>query len=53
MRIILFAGKGGVGKISVAAASGVACAQKGLKTLIMTLETAHVVVVILAVWMVA
>ncbi|NVL89702.1 MAG: ArsA family ATPase [Desulfobacterales bacterium] len=41
MRIVLFAGKGGVGKTTIAAASGVACAQKGLKTLIMSLDTAH------------
>ena len=41
MRIVLFAGKGGVGKTSIAAASGVACAQKGLKTLIMSLDAAH------------
>jgi arsenite-transporting ATPase len=41
MRIVLFAGKGGVGKTSIAAASGVACAQEGLKTLIMSLDAAH------------
>jgi len=41
MRIVLFAGKGGVGKTSIAAASGVACARKGLKTLIMSLDAAH------------
>jgi arsenite-transporting ATPase len=41
MRIVLFAGKGGVGKTSIASASGVACAQKGLKTLIMSLDAAH------------
>jgi arsenite-transporting ATPase len=41
MRVVLFAGKGGVGKTSVAAASGVACARKGLKTLIMSLDAAH------------
>ncbi|MBN1841704.1 MAG: ArsA family ATPase [Deltaproteobacteria bacterium] len=41
MRIVLFAGKGGVGKTSIAAATGVACAKKGLKTLIMSLDTAH------------
>jgi arsenite-transporting ATPase len=41
MRIIFFAGKGGVGKTSIAAASGVACAQKGLKTIIMSLDAAH------------
>ncbi len=41
MRIIFFAGKGGVGKTSIAAATGVSCAQKGLKTLIMSLDAAH------------
>ncbi len=41
MRIVLFAGKGGVGKTSIAAASGVACAQKGLKTIVMSLDAAH------------
>jgi len=41
MRIVLFAGKGGVGKTSIASASGVACAQKGLRTLIMSLDAAH------------
>ena len=41
MRIVLFAGKGGVGKTSIAAASGVTCAKKGLKTLIMSLDAAH------------
>ena len=41
MRIVLFAGKGGVGKTSIAAASGVACAKKGLKTLIMSIDAAH------------
>ncbi len=40
-RIILYAGKGGVGKTSVAAASGVAAARKGLKTLVMSLDPAH------------
>ena len=41
MRIVFFAGKGGVGKTSIAAASGVACARKGLKTIIMSLDAAH------------
>ncbi len=41
MRIVLFAGKGGVGKTSIAGATGVACAQKGLKTLVMSLDAAH------------
>ena len=41
MRIVLFAGKGGVGKTSMAAATGVACAKRGLETLIMSLDAAH------------
>ena len=41
MRIILFAGKGGVGKTSVAAATGIKAAEKGLKTVIMSLDIAH------------
>ncbi len=34
MRIMLFAGKGGVGKTSVAAGTGVLLAERGLKTLV-------------------
>ena len=41
MRIILFAGKGGVGKTSVAGATGGKAAAKGHKTLIMSLDIAH------------
>ncbi|ROQ89578.1 ArsA family ATPase [Desulfosoma caldarium] len=41
MRILLFAGKGGVGKTSVAAATGVLLAERGLKTLVMSLDPAH------------
>jgi len=41
MRIILFAGKGGVGKTSVAAATGVRVAEMGYKTLVMSLDIAH------------
>lgn len=41
MRIILFAGKGGVGKTSMAAATGVNIARRGHKTLIMSLDPAH------------
>ncbi|MCL5019697.1 MAG: ArsA family ATPase [Patescibacteria group bacterium] len=40
-RVLLFAGKGGVGKTSVASATGVRSAQNGKKTLIMSLDTAH------------
>lgn len=41
MRIILFAGKGGVGKTSVAAATGTRTAALGRRTLVMSLDTAH------------
>ena len=41
MRIILFAGKGGVGKTSVAAATGTRTAALGYRTLVMSLDTAH------------
>jgi arsenite-transporting ATPase len=41
MRIILFAGKGGVGKTSVACATGLAAARRGMKTLVMSLDVAH------------
>lgn len=40
-RIIFFAGKGGVGKTSVSAATGVKTAEKGLRTIIMSLDVAH------------
>ena len=41
MRIIFFAGKGGVGKTSVAAATGVRAAEMGRRTIIMSLDVAH------------
>ena len=41
MRIIFFAGKGGVGKTSVAAATGIKSAQMGRKTVVMSLDVAH------------
>ena len=41
MRIILFAGKGGVGKTSVAAATGIKTAEMGYKTVVMSLDVAH------------
>lgn len=41
MRIIFFAGKGGVGKTSLAAATGIKAAEAGHKTLIMSLDVAH------------
>ena len=41
MRIIFFAGKGAVGKTSVAAATGIKTAQMGHKTVVMSLDVAH------------
>lgn len=41
MRILLFSGKGGVGKTSAAAATGVRLAQLGYKTLVMSVDPAH------------
>ena len=41
MRIIFFAGKGGVGKTSVAAATGIKTAEMGYKSVIMSLDVAH------------
>jgi arsenite-transporting ATPase len=41
MRILLFSGKGGVGKTSVAAATGVRLAALGYRTLVMSVDPAH------------
>jgi arsenite-transporting ATPase len=41
VRIIFFAGKGGVGKTSVAAATGIRAAEMGYRTVIMSLDIAH------------
>ncbi len=41
MRIIFFAGKGGVGKTSVSAATGIKTAEMGYKTVVMSLDVAH------------
>ncbi len=41
MRILLFSGKGGVGKTSVAAATGLRLAQLGKRTLVMSVDPAH------------
>lgn len=40
-RTILYTGKGGVGKTSVATATALACAQKGLRTIVMSTDPAH------------
>lgn len=41
MRVILMTGKGGVGKTSVAAATGLRCAELGYKTLVLSTDPAH------------
>jgi len=41
MRVILFTGKGGVGKTSIAAATAHRLARNGLKTVIMSTDPAH------------
>ncbi|MCL1811111.1 MAG: ArsA family ATPase [Methanomassiliicoccaceae archaeon] len=41
MRIIIYSGKGGVGKTSVAAATARRCAKLGHRTVIMSVDTAH------------
>ena len=41
MRILLFSGKGGVGKTSLAAATGVKLATLGHRTLVMSIDPAH------------
>jgi arsenite-transporting ATPase len=41
MRIILFSGKGGVGKTTLAAATGVRTASLGHRTLVMSTDAAH------------
>jgi len=41
VRVILFTGKGGVGKTSVAAATAVHCAKSGYRTVVMSTDPAH------------
>jgi arsenite-transporting ATPase len=41
VRIIFFAGKGGVGKTSVAAATGIRVSEMGYRTVVMSLDVAH------------
>ncbi len=40
-RIIIFSGKGGVGKTTVSAATGLQCAREGLKTVVISIDVAH------------
>jgi arsenite-transporting ATPase len=41
VRILLYSGKGGVGKTSVAAATGLRLSQLGYRTLVMSVDPAH------------
>src|SRR6267143_7024307 len=41
MRILLFSGKGGVGKTSIAAATGLHLSRLGYRTLVMSVDPAH------------
>jgi arsenite/tail-anchored protein-transporting ATPase len=41
VRVVLFTGKGGVGKTTTAAATAVQAARQGIKTLVMSTDTAH------------
>src|SRR5207253_7949145 len=41
MRVILYTGKGGVGKTTVAAATAVLCARLGYRTLVISTDAAH------------
>lgn len=41
MRIILYTGKGGVGKTSVAAATALRCADMGYRTIVVSTDAAH------------
>jgi arsenite-transporting ATPase len=41
MRMLLFSGKGGVGKSSLAAATGVKLARMGYRTIVMSVDPAH------------
>lgn len=40
-RVLLFTGKGGVGKTTAAAATATLAARSGLKTLVVSTDTAH------------
>ena len=41
MRILLYTGKGGVGKTSIAAATALRCAELGYKTIVLSTDSAH------------
>ena len=41
MRVIVHTGKGGVGKTSISAATALRCAEMGMKTIVISTDTAH------------
>ena len=41
VRIILYTGKGGVGKTSISAATAIHCADRGLRTIVLSTDPAH------------
>ncbi len=41
MRVLLYTGKGGVGKTSISAATAIYCAELGYRTLVMSTDPAH------------
>lgn len=41
MKVLLFTGKGGVGKTTVAAATALRCAESGLRTVVLSTDPAH------------
>ncbi|HZT65269.1 MAG TPA: TRC40/GET3/ArsA family transport-energizing ATPase [Acidimicrobiales bacterium] len=41
MRVLLFTGKGGVGKTTVAAATAIRCAESGRRTIVVSTDPAH------------
>ena len=40
-RVLLYTGKGGVGKTSIAAATALRCSQRGLRTIVLSTDAAH------------
>ena len=41
MRILIYTGKGGVGKTSVSVATAIKCAERGLRTIVISTDSAH------------
>ena len=41
MRVLLFTGKGGVGKTTTAAATALQCAERGARTIVLSTDPAH------------